>query len=298
MIMKKLYSTMMMLAMIVAALGFNACGGDSDDEEEGNHNSSSIVGTWQSSSAEGWLFEDGDETGDEGDYIQFKKDGTFVHINFDESEIESGEWKLNNERLVLHYNDDGTTLVYDVVSVNKKKLVLAIIGLTIYFEKVSDSSIEKYLNGSSKIESTVWGLDGDGDAVRGYKATITYAGDVHEIISPYMYMYSYTEYSKHKYFYFLVSTMLKIYINVSQKPTVGSDLSAYNPKIDVEDLCEIMERYQLSDMDFSSGTAKVIAADSKSITVTFNKYTYTFTSSSTDKTHKLIFDGTIKFLID
>lgn len=38
--MKKLYSTIMMLAMMVAALGLTACGGSDDDEIGGDGNSS------------------------------------------------------------------------------------------------------------------------------------------------------------------------------------------------------------------------------------------------------------------
>lgn len=44
--MKKLYSTIMMLAMIVAALGLTACGGDNEEDDAGGTSSSSLVGTW------------------------------------------------------------------------------------------------------------------------------------------------------------------------------------------------------------------------------------------------------------
>ena len=47
--MKKFYSTIMMLAMMVAALSFTACGGDDDDEIEGE---ASIVGVWKCVSAD------------------------------------------------------------------------------------------------------------------------------------------------------------------------------------------------------------------------------------------------------
>lgn len=46
--MKKLYSTIMMLAMMVAALSFTACGGDDDNQGgDGNINSNNVVGTWK-----------------------------------------------------------------------------------------------------------------------------------------------------------------------------------------------------------------------------------------------------------
>lgn len=42
--MRKIYSLMMMLAMMVAALSFTACGGG--DDEDGVGTSSELVGTW------------------------------------------------------------------------------------------------------------------------------------------------------------------------------------------------------------------------------------------------------------
>jgi major membrane immunogen (membrane-anchored lipoprotein) len=44
--MKKLYSTIMMVAMMVAALSLTACGSDDDDD-----NSTLIVGVWECTSA-------------------------------------------------------------------------------------------------------------------------------------------------------------------------------------------------------------------------------------------------------
>ena len=44
--MKKLYSIMMMLAMMVAALSFTACGSDDDEVDNGNVEAS-IVGVWE-----------------------------------------------------------------------------------------------------------------------------------------------------------------------------------------------------------------------------------------------------------
>lgn len=44
--MKKVYSTILMLATIVAALSLTACGGD-DDDEVGGDETSTLVGTWE-----------------------------------------------------------------------------------------------------------------------------------------------------------------------------------------------------------------------------------------------------------
>ena len=47
--MKKVYSTFMLLAMMVAALGLISCGGDDGDESTGG-DTSRLVGTWEDSS--------------------------------------------------------------------------------------------------------------------------------------------------------------------------------------------------------------------------------------------------------
>lgn len=139
--MKKLYSTIMMLAMMVAALGFTACGGD--DEGDDGISSSMIVGTWKPTNVEGWpneLLEKGD-----GSIMQFKKDGSFIVVYLEDKEIEKGDWILRNDKLTMHYKNDGFTFVYDVIRGNKKELVLAILGMTLYLERISDSEINKYL---------------------------------------------------------------------------------------------------------------------------------------------------------
>ena len=73
----------MMLAMMVAALGFTACGGD-DEEDGGNGNSSSLVGIW--------------------DVVRF------VHyMDGEEPEYESGNgayWVFTANKLTVHDSDD------------------------------------------------------------------------------------------------------------------------------------------------------------------------------------------------
>lgn len=45
--MKKYYSVLVMLAIMIAALSFTACGGDDDEDDGGNTSSSALVGTWE-----------------------------------------------------------------------------------------------------------------------------------------------------------------------------------------------------------------------------------------------------------
>ena len=52
---------------------------------------------------------------------------------------------LKTMQVTMHYKNDGFTFVYDVIRGNKKELVLAILGMTLYLERISDSEINKYL---------------------------------------------------------------------------------------------------------------------------------------------------------
>ena len=137
------------------------------------------------------------------------------------------------------------------------------------------------------------------------KATISYAGKDYKISSPYMEMYVYEENTNgKKYFYFWLGNTLQMFIYVNQKPTVGSDLNSYSPKISISDMYKSMGYYDLSSIAYKSGTAKVINVDNNSITVSFEKYTYSFkTESNTqpnaqEKNHDLIFDGKVCFATD
>ena len=139
--MKKLYSTIMMLAMMVAALSFTACGGDDDALGD-----SSIYGTWKSVSAEGWLPQYDGLT-----YIQFKKDGTYIHISdgVDGLEIEKGTWKVEGNGLIVNMPDEKIgdfTVTFTIVELKSDRLGLSLIGLTGYYERVSDSVIQKYID--------------------------------------------------------------------------------------------------------------------------------------------------------
>ena len=94
--MKKIYSTILLLTMMVAALSLTACGGD-DDEIGGN--SSFLIGTWSVTSAQGW----GGYTGDgEAEYLQIKSNGTYINVQFDDGlYITKGTWKATDTELVM-----------------------------------------------------------------------------------------------------------------------------------------------------------------------------------------------------
>ena len=103
--MKKVYSTIMMLTMIVAALSFTACGGDDDDVDNGG-GEASIVGVWECTYFE--LDSDYPEPFDNagmqiGDRVRFKSDGTY-ETDYVSGYNETGRWSLKGNTLTVAVN--------------------------------------------------------------------------------------------------------------------------------------------------------------------------------------------------
>ena len=139
--MKKLYSTIMLLAMMVAALSFTACGDDDDDFDD-----YSLIGTWECVKVEGWAKKNTVHT-----YLQLRKDGTYILIN-DHGRggtiIEKGAWKVTGNLFVRTYNDSKlgqTTATYDIIEIKSDRFVVSVIGNTGYYDRISDTVIKKYL---------------------------------------------------------------------------------------------------------------------------------------------------------
>jgi hypothetical protein len=95
--MKKLYSTIMLLAMMVAALGFTACGDDEEDVIE-----ASVVGTWEVTyvKASSSYDMDDDEGLKIGDQMTFYSDGRYK-----DSE-DTGRWSKKGNTLTVTIDDD------------------------------------------------------------------------------------------------------------------------------------------------------------------------------------------------
>ena len=117
--MKKLYSTIMMLAMMVAALSLTACGSDDDDD-----NSTLIVGVWECTSANyGSMGSAVRNNLMEGDILTINSDMTYsikgnrnssgrCSVNNDEITISGYKYKINNlssTNLSLSLNLNGRT---------------------------------------------------------------------------------------------------------------------------------------------------------------------------------------------
>ena len=135
--MKQIYSTLMMLAMMVAALSFTACGGADDEEVDNN----SIVGVWECTSMDYSNVFGDDEYEDEeelkvGERLTIKSDGTYSEPN------DSGRWSLHGNQLTCISNDEySIPAVYIVSKLTSKELVLTIdygiFKATIKFKRVS-----------------------------------------------------------------------------------------------------------------------------------------------------------------
>ena len=139
--MKKIYSTILLLAMMVAALSLTACGGD-DDEIGGN--SSFLIGTWSVTSGQGWGF----ESDGEAEYLQFKSDGTYINVQFDDGlYITKGTWRATDTELVMKETEGDIlgTYTYKILNHTQTFINLEMWGITANLTKVPDSTIDKYL---------------------------------------------------------------------------------------------------------------------------------------------------------
>ena len=112
--MKKFYSTVMMLAMMVAALSFTACGGDDDVDNGGGD--VSIVGEWECTN----LDLDKNTSGlyvesriNIGDRVRFQSDGT-IYAHFSDGESDTGRWSMRGNALII----DGAVRLGDSSSVD------------------------------------------------------------------------------------------------------------------------------------------------------------------------------------
>ncbi len=140
--MKKIHSTIMMLAMMVAALSFAACGSDDDDI---NGNLSFLVGTWSITSRQGW---DGYTGDDEPEYVQYKSDGTYINVQFDDGiYITKGTWRASDTEIVMRETEGDLmgTYTYTILNHTQSALTLKMWGITVKLIRVPDSTIDKYL---------------------------------------------------------------------------------------------------------------------------------------------------------
>ena len=122
--MKKVYSTVIMLAMMVAALGFTACGGD-DDEVDNGGGDASIVGVWECTyfDFDSDYPEMFDNTGMQiSDRVRFKSDGTY-ETDYKSGYNETGRWSLKGNTLTVSANvEPSIPFDYKITKLTSTKL--------------------------------------------------------------------------------------------------------------------------------------------------------------------------------
>ena len=117
--MKKLYSTIMLLAMMVTALCLTAC--DDDDEKS----ESKLIGVWECVSTDygewGNYLEDETKV---GDLIYFNADGTYKEVGHNN---DSGRWSLSGNKLNMRSNDSySVPATYTVTQLTTNQLSIVL----------------------------------------------------------------------------------------------------------------------------------------------------------------------------
>jgi len=141
--MKKIYSTVMMLAMMVAALSFTACGSDDDDVDNGGD--ASIVGVWECTGidVDAQYSEMIDDSSLHiGERVNFKSDGTYS------TNEDRGTWSQKGNKLIINgevsLGESSSTAVpfeYTITKLSSTELAfyidLVIVKATYRFKRVS-----------------------------------------------------------------------------------------------------------------------------------------------------------------
>lgn len=137
------FSIIATCAILITALSFISC--NSNDEEDDFNNSSFLIGTWSVTSGQGWGGYTGD---DEPEYIQFKSDGTYINVQFDEGVyITKGTWRATDTEIILKETEGDLmgTYTYAILNHTQSTLTVKMWGLTAHLTKVPDSTIDKYI---------------------------------------------------------------------------------------------------------------------------------------------------------
>ena len=130
--MKRIYFSIMMLAIMVAALSFTACGGDDDDEINGNV---SIVGVWECESAQYGEWDDMLEANTKvGDLFIVNSDYTYKIVGHGG---DSGTWSQNGKSFTMKPNGTySVPVTYQISELTPTTLTLSLTS-DIFAVKVS-----------------------------------------------------------------------------------------------------------------------------------------------------------------
>ena len=130
----------LLIVALFATMSFTltSCG-DDEDEPNGNVN---IVGTWEN--VTGW-----DEAFGLKQYIRFQADGKLYEVDVYPNgvvEILQGIWSKDGNKITVSGDTEGTVTISNQTSTT---MTLTTLGIPVSYEKVSDSVLDKYLDGES-----------------------------------------------------------------------------------------------------------------------------------------------------
>ena len=140
--MKKLLSIFCGLLIASLSMTFVSC--SDDDEAKGGD----IVGTWKEKSFDAIGITN---------YLQLRADGTAVSIGIyddewswvlDEDEkvvVDYGKWSKNGDNITFIDDENEGNSTATIVKLTSNELGLSVTGVTIYYNRVSDSEVDKYL---------------------------------------------------------------------------------------------------------------------------------------------------------
>lgn len=121
-----------------------------DDPESGN-----IVGTWECVETFVDDIDWGDLWEDSGmdnpydnvkNYVRFSADGEYTEVTDDDGDVDvsTGTWTRSGDKITIKGHGMPTTTA-TIVELKNKKMTLEVMGLTNSYKKVSDSTLDKYL---------------------------------------------------------------------------------------------------------------------------------------------------------
>lgn len=142
--MKKYLKLVFVALFATMTLSLTSCKDDKDEPEGGD-----LIGTWMV-----------DQQPLNVEYLQFSSNGNFIMIDvpgemyddpdFDnpywnmETEVFKGKWNRNGDTVNVVY-DDGDKASFKIEKITSKQLHIIVMGFKGVYERVPDSTIDKYL---------------------------------------------------------------------------------------------------------------------------------------------------------
>ena len=270
--MKKLYSAIMLLAMMVAALSLTACGGDDEDENE-----ASVVGTWEVTYVKASSSYDmDDEEGLKiGDQMTFYSDGRYK-----DSE-DTGRWTKKGNTLTVTVDDDfSIPAVMTITKLTDRVLEVKLdYGSFIQFEikmkrviTASGDDDEGVIGGGgSSPSSTLKMVSSKGGEYYVENGKEDYSiGSNRGNLSERGHIWCYLRASKRDEANNMASGYFRIKLgnkkSISDFP-IGYDLGEVNMNF-----ATFSDYSYTNEFNYASGSIKVIANDGKSFTLKFDNY--------------------------